>query len=196
MKIFYESKPYLHFFVENFYSDSEFKEITNELNSLYKPIIDDRIVLDLKFVSKKFDLIINPFVTLANLVAESIQPDLLEKFNSDKYIPAAQMQFNPKGWDYGNIHTDIPSKIFTFTVYMSEFGKGTQIFEGPTWDDHVKTAKWVQNGGMGFIRTENSWHNFGADKKNDRVTITFFYREADEYKKTKSIYVNTENPLI
>ena len=196
MKIFYESKPYLHFFVENFYFDSEFKEITNELNSLYKPITDDRIVLDLKFVSKKFDLIINPFVTLANLVAESIQPDLLEKFKSDKYIPAAQMQFNPKGWDYGNIHTDIPSKIFTFTVYMSEFGKGTQIFEGPTWDDHVKTAKWVQNGGMGFIRTENSWHNFGADKKNDRVTITFFYREADEYKKTKSIYVNTENPLI
>ena len=189
MKIFYESKPYLHFFVENFYSDSEFKEITNELNSLYKPITDDRIVLDLKFVSKKFDLIINPFVTLANLVAESIQPDLLEKFNSDKYIPAAQMQFNPKGWDYGNIHTDIPSKIFTFTVYMSEFGKGTQIFEGPTWDDHVKTAEWVQNGGMGFIRTDDSWHNFGADKKNDRVTITFFYREAEEYKKTKSALI-------
>ena len=49
---------------------------------------------------------------------------------------------------------------------------------------------------MGFIRTENSWHNFGANKKNDRVTITFFYREADEYKKTKSIYLKTENPPI
>ena len=192
MQIYYEESPYFHFLVDNFYTPDVFSyiynksfELVNENTRNHCREKNDRQVLDLMWQDIAWAKVISPFEILAHRVCSEKNPKLLDKLNDPTYGPAAQMQFIPRGWDYNTIHTDIPSKIFTFTVYISKNGKGTQIFSGPNMEDHVKTTDWKQNYGMGFIRTNDSWHNFGALEDHDRVSITFFYRELKEYNKAK-----------
>lgn len=192
MQINYEESPYFYFLVDNFYTSEEFSyiykksfELVDETTRNHCRQTNHRRVFDLIWEDIAWGKVIHPFETLTQTVCSEKNPKLLEKINSPTYGPAAQMQFIPRGWDYNKPHTDIPSKIFTFTVYISENGKGTQVFSGPNMEDHVKTTDWQQNSGMGFIRTYDSWHNFGALEDHDRVSITYFYREVKEYRETK-----------
>lgn len=192
MDTVYESSPYFHFITDDFFEKDDLNWILDSSYKIATPKLrknciktNNRQVFDLKWHDIDFERVVAPFKSLAHAVCEQRYPDLIEKFKGPRYIPAAQMQFNPRGWDYNTIHTDLRSKIFTFTVYLSEYGKGTQLFSGPNKEDLVDTVEWKVNRGMGFVRTDDSWHNFGASEEHDRLTITYFYREAEEYKNMK-----------
>ena len=197
MNTLYETSPYFHFITEDFFEKDDLKWILDASNKIITPDTredcikkNDRFVQDLKYLDIDFERVVAPFKSLAHAVCEQRYPDLIEKFNGPRYSPVAQMQLNPRGWNYNLVHNDMPSKIFTFTVFLSEYGKGTQIYSGPNKEDYVYTAEWKVNGGMGFVRTEDSWHDFGAPEEHDRLTITYFYRDDAEYRNTKdSAYI-------
>ena len=128
MQINYEESPYLHFLVDNFYTSEEFSyihkksfELVDENTRNHCRQTNHRRVLDLIWEDIAWGKVIHPFETLAQRVCSEKTPKLLEKINSPTYGPAAQMQFIPRGWDYNNPHTDIPSKIFTYCVYIGKW---------------------------------------------------------------------------
>lgn len=66
------------------------------------------------------------------------------------------------GWSYNKIHSDNPHKVMTFVMAISKTGSGTHLFKNKNSNSYVKTTNWIPNGGNGFIRTENSWHDFDS----------------------------------
>ncbi len=82
-------------------------------------------------------------------------------------------------WKYNKIHNDNSKKFVTFVLAISDNGTGTHLYS-QNKKDYIKTTDWIQNGGNGFIRTDNSWHDFDSVELTDiRRTAIIMLAEKD-----------------
>jgi len=65
------------------------------------------------------------------------------------------------GWAYDKVHSDNPKKFVTFVLALSEQGTGTKLYTRDR-STYVKTTDWIRNGGNGFIRQDDTWHDFDS----------------------------------
>ena len=100
----YEPSPYFHFITDDFFGKDDLNWILDSSYKVATPKLrenciktNNRQVFDLKWHDIDFERVVAPFKSLAHAVCEQRYPDLIEKFKGPRYIPAAQMQFNPRG---------------------------------------------------------------------------------------------------
>ena len=64
-------------------------------------------------------------------------------------------------WAYDKVHSDNPKKFVTFVLALSDKGTGTHLYSRDR-STYIKTTDWIKNGGNGFIRKEDTWHDFDS----------------------------------
>ena len=154
MKVIQHSEPWEHFEVHDFLDSSDFNSI--------------------KIYAESFQL--NADRTM-NVLRSGYVHDILARamyklLDEIKYTPLVEHEITVQldaikpGWAYNKIHADNPKKWVTFVMAISDQGTGTQLY---TKDQQtlVKTTDWIPNGGNGFIRKEDTWHDFDAKGLTD-----------------------------
>jgi len=105
-------------------------------------------------------------------IFKNIIIDFCEHINCDitnKYFLLEHSICSPN-YKYNRIHTDNPNKLLTFVYYLSDDNFGTKLYKEKTIESKFKYSNWSKNGGMAFIRNENTFHDFEA---NETVRRTF-----------------------
>ena len=69
-------------------------------------------------------------------------------------------------WSYNKVHSDNPKKFVTFVMAISDEGTGTHLYSTDR-TTFIKTTDWIQNGGNGFIRKDDTWHDFDSKGLTD-----------------------------
>lgn len=64
-------------------------------------------------------------------------------------------------WAYDKVHSDNPKKFVTFVLALSDKGTGTHLYSRDR-STYIKTTDWIRNGGNGFIRKDDTWHDFDS----------------------------------
>lgn len=149
MNIIKHKKPWEHFEVHNFLDTHNFNSVKMFAKNL--TVTNDRSMK----VLRTGDIY-------------SILSDAMRMFcNSISYCPPAdheitvQLDAIKPGWAYNKVHTDNPKKWVTFVMAISETGTGTHLYSKDR-QSLIKTTNWIPNGGYGFIRKNNTWHDFDA----------------------------------
>lgn len=168
MKITKYSDPWEHFFVEEFLTEQELVYAKNLLEDFYPPQFKRKVEII------ENELLKNKFLNLLNSVNIKVR---------DRY--RIQLELNSIGKDYMyNIHTDLPSKIFSFILQLSDTGNGTNLYSKETIENNGgisnkgirpdKTLPWLVNGGGAFFRGDYTYHSFdNIGHDNPRKSITF-----------------------
>jgi hypothetical protein len=154
MKVIQHSEPWEHFEVHDFLDSSDFNSIKIHAESL--PLNADRTMNVLR----------------SGYVHDILARAMYKLLDEIKYTPrvedeiTVQLDAIKPGWAYNKIHADNPKKWVTFVMAISDQGTGTQLY---TKDQQtlVKTTDWIPNGGNGFIRKEDTWHDFDAKGLTD-----------------------------
>ena len=154
MKVIQHSKPWEHFEVHDFLDSSDFNSIKIYAESL--PLNADRTMNVLR----------------SGYVHDILARAMYKLLGVIKYTPLVEHEITVQldaikpGWAYNKIHADNPKKWVTFVMAISDQGTGTQLY---TKDQQtlVKTTDWIPNGGNGFIRKEDTWHDFDAKGLTD-----------------------------
>ena len=167
MKITRCSDPWEHFFVEEFLSDEELLlalELVKDVNSL--PYQRQVLTIQNYILVDKFKLLL-----------KELNINLTERYK-------IHLEINTVGVDYEyQIHTDLPEKVFSFVLQLSEKGNGTRlyskekIFKDTTLLKNIdpdKTIPWGVNSGVGFFRGDHTYHSFdNLYQDKCRKSITF-----------------------
>ena len=154
MKIIKHSYPWNYFEVHNFLPLSEFNSVKIYAES--QPVTDDRSMTVLR----------------SGYVHDILARAMYKLLDKIEYGPLAEHEITVQldaikpGWAYDKIHADNPKKWVTFVMAISDEGTGTHLY---TTDRQTlaKTTDWIPNGGNGFIRRDNTWHDFDAKGLTD-----------------------------
>ncbi len=154
MKVIQHSEPWEHFEVYDFLDPSDFNSVKTYAESL--PVNADRTMNVLR----------------SGYVHDMLSRAMYKLLKEIKYSPLAEHEITVQldaikpGWAYNKIHADNPKKWVTFVMALSDEGTGTHLY---TTDQQtlVKTTEWIPNGGNGFIRKEDTWHDFDAKGLTD-----------------------------
>ena len=94
----------------------------------------------------------------------------------DKYNFQCERSICAPEYDYNEIHVDAKGKVFSIVLYVSNHGRGTEIYSLPTRSSFQKIVEWKQNRAFAFFRSDKSWHNFANIGVHfPRVTINSFF---------------------
>jgi hypothetical protein len=75
------------------------------------------------------------------------------------------------------IHPDKLEKLLSIVIYLKpKVNKGTILYESLDGDNPIE-IKWKQNRAIIFSRSDNSFHSWEGDKKNNRFTLNYFLRQ-------------------
>jgi hypothetical protein len=70
------------------------------------------------------------------------------------------------------IHNDVPTKIASLIIGLSDDGNLTEIYGTRRRDSFVYSPDWKPNRGIMFKRSDNSWHKVGEPLGTPRVTLS------------------------
>ena len=89
----------------------------------------------------------------------------------------SELNFVNTGKNYSfPIHKDTPTKLLSGVIYISpEKNEGTWLYDNKK-GDNAREVEWKQNRGFLFSATEESWHSYNADGKNDRLALVYNLR--------------------
>lgn len=165
MKVIKHNHPWDWFEVHNFISEEHFQAIKAHANTLER--YDERSM----HVVKKgwaYDIIADAMEDLCDSIGFKIE-------NNHEIV--VQFDIIKPGWAYNKIHSDHEKKLVTFVMAISDEGTGTQLYSNDK-STYIKTTDWIPNGGNGFIRKDNTWHDFDSKGLNDyRVTAIVMLAE-------------------
>lgn len=154
MRVVRHDNPWDHFEVHDFLDPAEFNSV--KIFAENQPVISDRTMTVLRS-GYVHDILARAMYKLLDEIKYSA---LME------HEITVQLDAIKPGWAYDKIHSDNPKKWVTFVMAISDEGTGTQLY---TKDQQtlVKTTDWIPNGGNGFIRREDTWHDFDAKGLTD-----------------------------
>lgn len=154
MRIIKHSYPWNYFEVHEFLPLLEFNSVKIYAES--QPVTADRSMTVLRS-GYVYDLLSTAMYDLCDKIG--YQP-LVE------HEITVQLDSIKPGWTYNKIHADNPKKLLTFVMAISTEGTGTHLY---TTDRQTlaKTTDWIPNGGNGFIRKDDTWHDFDAKGLTD-----------------------------
>jgi len=154
MKIIKHYTPWNYFEVHDFLLQNDFKKLKLYAESL--PVTTDRNMTVLRN-GNIYNILSSAMLELCNHIDYKIPSSYDITVQLDSIIP---------NWKYNKIHNDNSKKFVTFVLAISDNGTGTHLYS-QNKKDYIKTTDWIQNGGNGFIRTDNSWHDFDSVELTD-----------------------------
>lgn len=159
MKIKKHDDPWEYYEISEILDETEFS-IAEEYSSLYPVLEKNR---HKNFVEKQ-----NPVYQIFKKVIVDFCSQI--GYNTTgKYFLLENSICGPN-FKYNSIHQDNENKALTMVFYLSESNLGTKLFRDKTPDSFVKSSNWIQNGGMAFVRTNGTYHDFEA---NEQIRKTF-----------------------
>lgn len=159
MKIKKHNDPWEYYEISEILNEKDFN-IVEEYSSLYYVQEEKR--------HKNFVENSNPVYQIFKKVIVDFCNQIDFK-TTGKYFLLENSICGPK-FKYNSIHQDNENKALTMVFYLSESNLGTKLFSGKTSDTFVRYSNWVQNGGMAFVRTHETYHDF---ESNDKLRKTF-----------------------
>ena len=179
MQLSLEPFPYLEYF--NFFTDQELEQILNQSNRAEE--IDQ--CLSLSNTDKDFFVLMQDKAwTIAkdyNILLEHT-PHPHNKTSAkpeDCYFKIQLKKLKP-GFSY-RIHADSHTKHMTSVFYISDTGKGTDVYDNDkNWHSNIT---WKKNKGYSFIPHVHSYHSYEhpIDFIEPRITIMFIYQNKRFY---------------
>ena len=152
MRVIKHSDPWAWFEVHDFFgNDRDFEYINEFSNGL--PSNDWRNMTVVR-EGAVYDLLLDRMRKLCR----EIEFDLDLK---NKHEFTVQFDNIRPNWAYDKVHSDNPKKFVTFVLALSDKGTGTHLYSRDR-STYIKTTDWIRNGGNGFIREEDSWHDFDS----------------------------------
>jgi len=181
-----ETYPWRHQIIENFFNDSDFKEIETTCKKLlehYKgmPITGH----DCLTIGQVYDIIGDKafkIIMESNRVLLDNFDDVISNFPNhrkfSKYFCIPTFHILPENYGPQKIHDEAYDKTASLVVYLyPETSVGTALFKTEKQESFVHELEWKQNRAMLFCGEENvTWHDFYS-KDNPRVTLNYFFRE-------------------
>jgi len=152
MKVIKHSEPWEYFEVHDFFTDELAFEYINQFSKEI-PSREPRTMTVLRN-GRVYDLLLDRMCELCREIEFDLDLENKHEFT-------VQLDNIRPGWAYDKVHSDNPKKFVTFVLALSDSGTGTQLYSQDR-TNYVKTTSWIKNGGNGFIRTDNSWHDFDA----------------------------------
>lgn len=149
---FYE--PWYHFEIQNMLTPENFSLVKQYSESLEQ--YDSRSMYVIRD-GEIYDILSSAMKRICKEINYNPPVDHEITIQFDNIVP---------NWAYNKIHSDNPKKFVTFIFAISDEGTGTHIYSTDK-SELVKTTNWVQNGGNGFIRADDTWHDFDAKGLTD-----------------------------
>lgn len=152
MKVIKHSDPWDYFEVHDFFGNLEHFEFVNGFSKTL-PENEWRNMTVVR-EGRVYELLLDRMRKLCT----EIEFDLDLK---NKHEFTVQFDNIRPNWGYDRIHSDNPKKFVTFVLALSDEGTGTKLYTKDR-STYVKTTDWIKNGGNGFIRKEDTWHDFDS----------------------------------
>lgn len=155
MKVIKHSDPWDYFEVHEFLSQQDFHAVRVYAENQHVQNVDRTMhVLRSGYA---YDIMATAMRELCAEIEFDITDDMEITIQLDTIKP---------GWAYNKVHSDNEKKYVTFVMAISDTGTGTHLY---TCDKstYVKTTDWIQNGGNGFIRKDDTWHDFDSKGLTD-----------------------------
>jgi hypothetical protein len=162
MNVTYKIEPWPHYEIENFLDSETFNQILDYANTHN---VEDGKRIN-KFIGhEKLNFLQQSKNTFSKL---------LNEVGVEHTIDKIRVEFSAcgPGYVYG-IHADGDYKTFTFVLNISPTGTGTRVYTENRPEAFVKECEWIQNGGIAFIRTDNSWHSYRNELEVPRYSMNF-----------------------
>ena len=186
MKVVVNEIPFTHCDVKNFLSEKDFSIVYDYMEKLENPL-------------KPFENYVNCFYIKPNeMICEKRKINIFKGTKKEKFIPTLdekvicnilQKTFikflkninmshnNIFGFEFARqskkyqykIHTDVKEKKYSFVLYVGKTGSGTKLYDKNK--NLVKVCDWEMNGGIGFARSDYSFHSYDSEEKEIRKTI-------------------------
>lgn len=154
MEVIHFYEPWYHFEVRDFLSSDNFSIVQQYSESLQ--IYADRSMHVIR-EGYVYDVLSAAMYELCDRIEYEIPME---------HEITVQFDIIKPNWAYNKIHSDNPKKFVTFIMAISDEGTGTHIYDTDR-ETYIKTTEWVRNGGNGFIRKDNTWHDFDANGLTD-----------------------------
>jgi hypothetical protein len=152
MRVIKHSDPWDYFEVHGFFGNMEDFEIVDRFSKDI-PSREPRTMTVIR-EGIVYDLLLDRMRKLCREIGFDLDLENTHEFT-------AQFDNIRPGWAYDKVHSDNPKKFVTFVLALSEQGTGTKLYTRDR-STYVKTTDWIRNGGNGFIRQDDTWHDFDS----------------------------------
>lgn len=155
MKVIKHSEPWDWFEVHNFLSDEEFHSV--RIYAENQDVHDTERTMHVLRSGYAYDIMATAMRELCKEIEFVITDEMEITIQLDAIEP---------DWAYDKVHSDNEKKLVTFVMAISDEGTGTHLYSKDR-TTYVKTTNWIQNGGNGFIRKDDTWHDFDSKGLTD-----------------------------
>ena len=187
MKVVVNKEPFTHYDVKDFLTTEDFSVVYNYMEKLENPLKPFSNFVDCFYIksSKNIGKKRKTNSTLKTLQQETFTPTSDEKnvcailqktfirFLKEINMPHSSIfgfEFARQSKKYKyEIHTDKIEKKYSFVLYVSKTGSGTKLYDKNK--NLVKVCDWGMNGGIGFVRSDYSFHSYDSQEKEIRKSI-------------------------
>ena len=170
--------PFAHITIDNFFTDSEFREIQaheadvkdNEIKILHSLISRegkvDSEIFEENFLQEINQRYLPALENILGLFAERKKP----------LVDYSDFHLVSTGPDYVHkVHDDVPRKLLSVVIYINpEKNNGTFIHKRKYAPEPVGEVEWKPNRAFIFSRRERkTWHSYAADGTNNRFCVVY-----------------------
>lgn len=159
--------PWQHYIVDDFLDKHDFSLVFDHCNQY----INLKTEREQHWYDKDSEI-----YNLFNFYAYNFLTKINQLHRVKKYNFQCERSICAPGYDYDQIHVDAISKVFSIVLYVSDHGRGTEIYASLDRSSFLKIIEWKQNRAIAFFRSDKSWHNFAnINIPFPRVTINSFF---------------------